>query len=408
MSNAIGIDFGTTKTMVSYLNPATGRPELVRLGRDRDSVPTTIHVDESGEFLFGEDADDLIATDPEGYCRAFKLQLGEMDPVLPRAGQTAEALAARFLHYIKKECEQSVFHGESVDTATLTIPVVFSPARKASLERAANAAGFSSVSFLPEPEAAGTAFLRDNPADKFSRAVVLDWGGGTLDIAMISRDREGNIHADRQCADGRDDIGGEEMDRVLLYKIDELWSEKYGVNLLGSGENESQLLREAEKAKIFLSRKESTVFRKGPRTIDISRALFNELVDPFVRDAVALIRNALSKNGAKGEAVPDAILLIGGTSLLSIVRETMEKEFPEIRVLSWHHSHEAVALGASRAEMASQAPSPPPPILEETPPLRPVSPPPMRPPPPPSSCSGKAPATFSGPCQSSSKCIEHG
>ena len=89
MENAIGIDFGTTKTMVSFLNPVTGRAELVRLGRDRDSIPTTIHEDESGAVLFGEDADDQIVTDPEGYCRAFKLHLGESDSALPRSNETA-------------------------------------------------------------------------------------------------------------------------------------------------------------------------------------------------------------------------------------------------------------------------------------------------------------------------------
>ena len=208
MANAIGIDFGTTKTMVSYFNPATGLVELVRLGRDRDSIPTTVHIDESGAFLFGEDADDQIEMDPEGYCRAFKLHLGERDSVSPRSDETAESLAAHFLRHVKDECEKLVFHGEAVTSATI------SPARKASLKRAAEAAGFTAISFLPEPEAAGTAFMRDNPADKFSRALVLDWGGGTLDIAVISRDSNGAIRADSHCAEGRDDIGGEEMDMI--------------------------------------------------------------------------------------------------------------------------------------------------------------------------------------------------
>ena len=119
MANTIGIDFGTTKTMVSYFNSATGRVELVRLGHDRDSIPTTVHVDENGEFLFGEDADRQFEKDPEGYCRAFKLHLGENDPMLLRSEETAESLAARFLRCIREECEKSVFHGESVTSATV-------------------------------------------------------------------------------------------------------------------------------------------------------------------------------------------------------------------------------------------------------------------------------------------------
>ncbi|MBR4613986.1 MAG: Hsp70 family protein, partial [Kiritimatiellae bacterium] len=347
MENAIGIDFGTTKTMVSFLNPVTGRAELVRLGRDRDSIPTTIHEDESGAVLFGEDADDQIVTDPEGYCRAFKLHLGESDSALPRSNETAESLAARFLHYVKEECEQSVFHGGSVESATITVPVGFAPARTASLWRAAAAAGFASVSFLPEPEAAGTAFLRDNPADSFSRALVLDWGGGTLDIAIIARSADGTIHADRHCAEGRDDVGGEEMDRGLLARMDALWQETFSVPLLSSEENEPQLLREAEKIKIGLSRKGVVSFRRGPKKIDLNREQFEQIVSGLVDTAVDLVQSALDKNKAQGGQPPDAILLIGGTSQAPVVRKTMERKFPGLRVLSWHHSHEAVALGAT-------------------------------------------------------------
>lgn len=354
MGNAIGIDFGTTKTMVSYLNPATGRAELARLGRDRDSIPTTVHVDEAGAFLFGEDADDQIETDPEGYCRAFKLHLGEKEPVLPRAGETAESLSIRFLRHVKEECEQSVFHGGTVDAATITIPVSFAPARKASLKRAAVAAGFSDISFLPEPEAAGIAFLRDNPSETFSKALVLDWGGGTLDIAIISRDEDGAIHADRHCAEGRDDVGGEELDRGLLHQLDSHWEENFGAKLLADEVNVPKLLREAEKVKIALSRKADVTFRRGPRKIEVSRAEFGELAKPIFESAADLVRSALAKNAARGNPAPDSILLIGGTSQAPLVRETMETHFSELRVLSWHHSHEAVALGATAQSGASK------------------------------------------------------
>jgi len=364
MANTIGIDFGTTKTMVSYFNPATGRVELVRLGRDRDSIPTTVHVDESGDYLFGEDADDQIETDPEGYCRAFKLHLGEKESVLPRSGETAESLTARFLRHVKEECEQFVFHGEAIGGATITIPVSFSPARKVSLKRAAEAAGFASVSFLPEPEAAGTAFLRDNPADKFSRALVLDWGGGTLDIAIISRDDDGTIRADRHCAEGRDDVGGEEMDRGLFENLKYLWEQTFGTPLISSEENEPKLLRESEKVKIGLSRKDMVPFRQGKDKIDITRDQFKQIVEQLLQASVDLVNSALSKNKAQGYSGPDAILLIGGTCQSPIVRETMERHFPNLRVLSWHHSHEAVALGAMMRDTTPSGQENPSPSLD--------------------------------------------
>ena len=348
MANTIGIDFGTTKTMVSYLNPTTGRPELVRLGRDRDSIPTTVQVDENGEFLFGEDADDQIEMDPEGYCRAFKLHLGEKEAVLPRLGITAEALTARFLQHIKVECEQSVFHGDQVTSATITIPVSFSPARKSSLKRAAEKAGFAKVSFLPEPEVAGIAFLRDNPQDKFSRALVLDWGGGTLDIAIISRDEDGNIHADRHCTEGYEGMGGEEMDIGLLQNIAVMWEAKYGESLIKEVTDEVRFLRDSQKTKELLTKKETTFFRCGPKKQDITREMFNHIIYDLLDEVVKLVASALAKNRAKGNPEPDALILIGGSCQIPAVRQTMEQNFPNLRVLSWHHSHEAVALGATK------------------------------------------------------------
>ena len=350
MKHTIGIDFGTTKTMVSYLNPATGRPELVRLGRDRDSIPTTVHVDEVGAFLFGEDADDQIEMDPEGYCRAFKLHLGEKEAVLPRSGITAESLTARFLQHIKDECEQSVFHGDPVSSATITIPVSFSPARKASLKRAAETAGFAKVSFLPEPEAAGVAFLRDNPQDKFSRALVLDWGGGTLDIAIISRDADGNIHADRHCAEGCEGMGGEEMDIGLLQNIAAMWEAKYGEPLIKEVTDEVRFLRDSQKVKELLTKKETASFRCGPKKQDITRERFNHIIYDLLDEVVRLVASALTKNKAKGNPEPDALILIGGSCQIPAVRQAMEQKFPNLRVLSWHHSHEAVALGASQLD----------------------------------------------------------
>ena len=346
MANAIGIDFGTTKTMVSYFNPATGRVELVRLGRDKDSIPTTVHVDKTGEFLFGDDADDLIETDPEGYCRAFKTYLGENEVVLPRSDRTAEALTVKFLQHIKDECEQSVFHREPVTYATITIPVSFSPARQASLKRAAESAGFTKVSFLLEPEAAGIAFLHDNPKDKFSRALVLDWGGGTLDIAIISRGDAGRICADRHCAEGCEGMGGEEIDISLLKNMAEMWKESSGAPLIQDKSEEVRFLRTAQKIKERLSKKDVVSFRRGTRKEEITRDRFKHIISDFLEEAVGLVASALAKNKAQGNPEPDALILIGGSCKIPAVHEAMEQNFPNLRVLSWHHSHEAVALGA--------------------------------------------------------------
>ena len=229
-------------------------------------------------------------------------------------------------------------------------------ARKAALKRAAQVAGFSSVAFLSEPEAAGTAFLRDNPNEKFSRALILDWGGGTVDISILEKRPDGTIHADSRCAEGRDDMGGEEIDRCLLNSI---------FDIFGATDSERdemaevRFLREAKKLKERLSKKESVSFRRGTKKHDFTREQFNHIIRSFLDEAVRLVSSALAKNAEQGKPEPDALILIGGSCQIPAVRETMEKNFPKLRVLSWHHSHEAVALGATAIDQSAQFKRPP-------------------------------------------------
>ena len=105
---AIGIDFGTTKTLVSWFNEETGRPETIRLGRGTDSLPTSIYIPESGEMVFGADADDMVEWGIERYSRRFKMKLGLSQPVLVfKNGNgwtkyTAQELTSFFLKYVRQ------------------------------------------------------------------------------------------------------------------------------------------------------------------------------------------------------------------------------------------------------------------------------------------------------------------
>ena len=148
---AIGIDFGTTKTLVSRFNEETGRPQTIKLGKGKDSIPTAVYVAENGEMLFGEEADDNIEFGPERYCRGFKMKLGRSQPVLVfRKGDrsvkyTAKDLTRVFLGYVLHRVEEEVFMGNKVGKVVITCPALFSPMQREELRKAAMEAGLVDV-----------------------------------------------------------------------------------------------------------------------------------------------------------------------------------------------------------------------------------------------------------------------
>lgn len=220
--HTVGIDFGNTKTLVSHVNPRTWQPETLKLGRETHHIPSSAYIDADGNFFFGDDADDMIEEKTGCYMRGFKMQLGSDTPIhMYRDARgnirqlTAQTLVKEFLQYIRKQAEKLVYHGEQVTKATITRPVRFTPAQCRELETAAMAAGFVQVKFITEPEAAGLAYCRMNASQAFARsALVVDWGGGTLDFALVTR-RDGEVRTHANLTDGDTDIGGEKFDERL-------------------------------------------------------------------------------------------------------------------------------------------------------------------------------------------------
>src|SRR5688500_6837974 len=105
--NSIGIDFGTSKTLVTWMNRDSDRPEAIRLGRGRDELPTTVYVCEDDTLLYGEDADDNAAFDFSRYCRGFKMHLGSSAPLVVGSSRVyaARDLSTAFLRHVKERCE---------------------------------------------------------------------------------------------------------------------------------------------------------------------------------------------------------------------------------------------------------------------------------------------------------------
>ncbi len=346
----LGIDFGTTKTMAAWVNPKTGHHEVINLGEEHNYIPTTVYVENDGSFLFGEAADDSAAMHPEHYCRGFKMRLGTSAPALlmfcngkPRT-YTAKQLAAVFLKHVKDLCEsKAVF--EKVDSVVITRPVNFSPAQEDELRQAAEEAGFKEICFITEPEAAGYAFCSLSPESAFSdKALIVDWGGGTLDMAVVERNGE-KVKLSGEYIAGDNDMGGEAYDSFL-------WD--YTCAALPPLREETQMVQYAaqiqmRKTKEVLSKRENRRVQlslsSGAKELNIERGDFENLIRGTVCKAAQMAKTLVG-DSSRTTSLPEMLLLVGGTSLIPLVRTQLESH-TGLPARQWQYTREAVAIGAA-------------------------------------------------------------
>lgn len=359
---AIGIDFGTTKTLVVYPSQQGDKPEIAHLGRERNSLPTSAFFGESGTWEFGDDADDYACDEvlAERYVSKFKLKLGSRQPVLQVfngdsfSSFTAREVTIEYLRYIRITCEKEIFNGHSVTEAVITHPIHFSPAQIEDLRYAAEQAGFSCVKLMREPEAAGTAFCRLCPKEVFNgTALVVDWGGGTLDLALVSRE-DGNIMIHDNYVAGTDTIGGVVFDELLWKYVANRIQQESGVSLAMDSKDFIRLQKKKIcAAKEKLSRTErATLTLSGSLgaypTMKMTREELEKTIQPCVQAGIESIRALLGRIREQ-TLRPSQVLLIGGSSQIPLISKLIE-EATGLPCRRWQYSHEAVALGTIVAD----------------------------------------------------------
>ena len=349
--HTIGIDFGTTKTLVSRIKSRTGEAETVRLGQGTDHIPTSVFIKDNGDMLFGDEADDL-QTEADGvYLRGFKMSLGNSTPVYAQMNDEGELiqymateLVTRYLSFIRTRVQDTVFSGEPITRAIITRPVEFSPARCEELRQAAIAAGFAEVELTTEPEAAGLAFCRLNDAQAFRHsALIVDWGGGTLDFALVTRENN-HIITHPNLTAGDVTMGGERFD-YLLWSYAENRLRKQGIHNV----NPVAMLPIVRKNKERLSASDTATLRlsheKGTcPPIELSQQLFNSLINDSVERAAGKIMQLLERIPEADK--PEMLLLVGGSCRIPYIKRKLE-EACKLPAVSWHLSREAVSLGAA-------------------------------------------------------------
>lgn len=335
-NNKIGIDFGTTKTLVSYFDTKRNIPQLIRLGNGRDEIPTAIYID--GEnVLIGEDAESYVNEAPKNFRsgRSFKLKLGSIDSILN--GKTARDLTSLYLAQIKKRCEELVFH-EDIKSVVITVPVNFSPEQEEDLISAARDANFEEVELLKEPISAGRAYINESAAcDVPDNILILDWGGGTVDVSLLYK-KYGAYKCDLKYTWGSNSKGGDFIDQSIFdAKVKDSLHEDIN----------NRFRRQVRAAKEKLSTKffDTFSFTQDSKIvrIEISQNDINILISRDVNEVAGKILELVNK--MPNDKKPTQVILIGGTCKIPFVKTEIEK-ITKLQCRDWDKSREAVAIGA--------------------------------------------------------------
>ncbi|MFF4794344.1 MULTISPECIES: molecular chaperone DnaK [unclassified Streptomyces] len=352
MARAVGIDLGTTNSVVALLEG--GDPTVVANAEGARTTPSVVAFAKNGEVLVGEVAKRQAVTNVERTARSVKRHMGDANWRFPDQGSVdgtryrAQELSARVLQKLKRDAE--AYLGEDVTDAVITVPAYFDDAQRQATKEAGEIAGLKVLRIINEPTAAALAYGLDRGEEQ--TVLVFDLGGGTFDVSLLEI---GDGVIEVKATNGDTHLGGDDWDQRIVEHLVKRFKGQYGVDL-GNDKMAVQRLREAaEKAKIELSSSSETTINlpyitasaEGPLHLDekLTRAQIQELTADLLDRCRKPFHQAVKDAGIKLSAV-DHVILVGGSTRMpavtDLVRELTGKD-PHKGV----NPDEVVAVGAA-------------------------------------------------------------
>ncbi len=352
MSKIIGIDLGTSNSAAAFYEGGKAQiiPSAEGTSVGGKAFPSVVAFTKEGELLVGEPARRQAVTNPEGTIAAAKRKMGTSDKFTIHGKEyTPQQISAYILQKVKKDAE--AFLGDKVEKAVITVPAYFNDAQRQATKDAGAIAGLEVVRIINEPTAAALAYGLDK-SGKSEKILVFDLGGGTLDVTIMDF---GDGVFEVVSTSGDTQLGGTDMDKILMdYIVDES-KKQTGVDLSADKMAITRVREAAEKAKIELSTTQETEINlpfitanaQGPQHLQmkISRAKLEELVHPIMERLKGPIDQALKD----AKLVPDditRIILVGGPTRMPIVQKFVEDAVGK-KIERGVDPMECVAMGAA-------------------------------------------------------------
>lgn len=347
MAKVIGIDLGTTNSVVSVMEG--GEPVVIPNPEGSRITPSVIGFSKNGERLVGQIAKRQAVSNPDGTVSSIKRHMGTNYKVnIEGKEYTPQEISAMLLQKLKADAE--AYLGEKVTQAVITVPAYFSDSQRQATKDAGSIAGLEVLRIINEPTAAALAYGMDKGNDH--TVLVFDLGGGTFDVSILEL---GDGVFEVKATSGNNRLGGDDFDeRVMNWMIAE-YKKEQGIDLSGDRMAVQRLKEAAEKAKIELSGVLTTNInlpfitadQTGPKHLDINltRAKFDELTADLVEATMGPTRQALSDAGLSAKDI-DKVILVGGSTRIPAVQEAIKKSLGK-EPHKGINPDECVAVGAA-------------------------------------------------------------
>ncbi len=356
MAKAIGIDLGTTNSVVAVVQ--AGDPTVITNAEGSRLTPSVVGFSKTGERLVGQPAKRQAVLNPERTVASIKRKMGGRDKTtIDGKDYTPEQISSMILEKLKREAE--TYLGEPVKQAVITVPAYFNDTQRTATKQAGEIAGLEVLRIINEPTAAALAYGHQ-VEKKEATILVYDLGGGTFDVSIldveVDKASEERDFYEVKATSGDTRLGGDDFDERLLDYIAEEFKREQGIDLRKDRQALQRLREAAEKAKCELSTTVQTqvslpfitsVEGEGPKHLEltITRAKFEELIHDLIEKTTVAIDQALKDAKLTKDDI-DEIILVGGSTRIPAVQELVRNRLgkePKRGI----NPDEVVAVGAA-------------------------------------------------------------
>ncbi|MEU6233474.1 molecular chaperone DnaK [Kitasatospora sp. NPDC047058] len=347
MARAVGIDLGTTNSVVSVLEG--GEPTVITNAEGARTTPSVVAFAKNGEVLVGEVAKRQAVTNVDRTIRSVKRHMGTGWKInLDGKDFNPQQISAFILQKLKRDAES--YLGETVTDAVITVPAYFSDSERQATKEAGEIAGLNVLRIVNEPTAAALAYGLDKDDQTI---LVFDLGGGTFDVSLLEI---GDGVVEVKATNGDNHLGGDDWDQKVVDHLVKVFQAGHGVDLSKDKMALQRLREAAEKAKIELSSSSETSINlpyitasaEGPLHLDekLTRAQFQQLTSDLLERCKVPFHNVIKDAGISLSEI-DHVVLVGGSTRMPAVAELVRELTGGKEANKGVNPDEVVAIGAS-------------------------------------------------------------
>ncbi|MBF4567975.1 molecular chaperone DnaK [Plantibacter sp. VKM Ac-2880] len=353
MARAVGIDLGTTNSVVAVLEG--GEPTVIANAEGFRTTPSVVAFTKDGEVLVGETAKRQAVTNVDRTIASVKRHMGT-DWKFDVDGKkyTPQELSARILAKLKRDAEQ--YLGDTVTDAVITVPAYFNDAERQATKEAGEVAGLNVLRIINEPTAAALAYGLDRGKED-ELILVFDLGGGTFDVSLLEVGKDDDFSTIQvRSTSGDNRLGGDDWDQRVVDYLIKRFKDSTGVDVSGDKIAKQRLKEAAEQAKKELSSSMSTSIQlpylslteNGPANLDetLSRAKFEELTQDLLERTRKPFNDVIAEAGVKVSDIAH-VVLVGGSTRMPAVAELVKKLTGGQEPNKGVNPDEVVAVGAA-------------------------------------------------------------